>query len=717
VFQKIYEHTTRFFDELSGFYIGLYQLEAGLISFPFAVEDEQRIEMAPLPLGEGLTSYVIANRRALLIDDLEAMAHEYEGYHTATVGKAAGERSWMGVPLFLGGEVIGLISLQSRKPNAYRQEDLQFLANLANQAAVAIKNAKLFDEIREFNATLNRIVAERTEALGRANQELRTEKERISQLYEITHQLTTSLDLEEILNRGLQLVASAVGVERGSIMTIDPITNGLVYRAVLSEDKGNRIGLRLPWKPGEGAAGWAVANRMPLLISDTNTDQRWVQDEDIGRGVGSIISVPLMSGSAVFGVLSLVSQQPNFFNESHLRLVSTVANEMAVFVHNAELYSYISEQAEALASSLVVQEQEASRSRAILESIADGVVVLDGENRITLVNPAAEVILGVAGEMLMNRQVPYGLRDFDLKPELLDLMQSVINAAREGTRGTLSRPRFSVNGRVISVSLSPVATGKHETLGLVAILRDITREVEIERERSNFVSTVSHELRTPMTVIKGHTDLLLAGAAGALNPTQGNFLQAVKRNTDRMNTLVSDLLTVSRIETGRMAVSLQPNYYDVGELVDGVVQSLRSLTEAKNQQLVLNIAAELPEVLIDRDRTIQVLTNLISNAIKYTPNNGCIEVNVACAEGGDQVQVDVTDNGIGIAEQDQEKLFQPFYRSDNAEAKMQEGTGLGLIIAKSLVELQGGRLWLKSKLGEGTTFSFTMPAYKDALDG
>jgi PAS domain S-box-containing protein len=718
VFQKIFEHTTRFFDELSGFYIGLYQREQGMITFPFAVEDEQRIEITPLPLGEGLTSYVIANRRALLIDDLEVMAREYGGYHAVTAGKTGGERSWMGVPLFLGGEVIGLISLQSRKPNAYRQEDLQFLATLANQAAVAIKNAKLFDEIREFNATLNRTVAERTEALGRANQELRIEKERISQLYEITHQLTTSLDLEEILSHGLQLVANSVGVERGSIMTINPTTTDLVYRAVLGDDKGNRIGLRTPWQPGQGAAGWAVANRMPLLISDTNADQRWVEEEDIGSGVGSVISVPLMSGSDVFGVLSLLSKQPNFFNESHLRLVSTVANEMAVFAHNAELYSYISEQAEALASSLIVQEQDASRSRAILESIADGVLAFDSEDRITLVNPAAEVILGVSGEMLMNRHVPHDLRNLELGPELLDLVQSVVNAAHEGARGALilSRRRFSMNGRVISVSLSPVATSKHETLGLVAVLRDITREVEIEREKSDFVSTVSHELRTPMTVIKGHTDLLLAGAVGALSPMQGNFLQAVKRNTDRMNTLVSDLLTVSRIETGRMAISMQPNYYEVGELMDSGMQTLRSLAEAKNQQLILNVATELPEVLIDRDRTIQVLTNLISNSIKYTPNNGRIEVNVVCAEGGEEVQVDVADNGIGIAEKDQEKLFQPFYRSDNAEAKMQEGTGLGLVIAKSLVELQGGRLWLKSKPGEGTSFSFTMPAYKEKLE-
>lgn len=716
VFQKIFEHTTRFFDDLSSFYIALYNSDQGLINFPFAVEDEQRIEMSATPLGEGLTSYVIANRRALLIDDMDAMTREYEGYRAVRDGKANGERSWMGVPLFLGGEVIGLISLQSRKPGAYRQEDLQFLATLANQAAVAIKNAKLFDEIRQFNATLNRTVAERTEALGRANQELRVEKERISQLYEITHQLTTSLDLEDILNRGLRLVASAIGVDRGSIMTIDPSTNGLVYRAALG-NRNNHVGMRMPWKPGQGAVGWAVANRTPLLITDTRTDPHWVKDEDLGVGIGSMICVPLMSGSDVFGVMNLAHADFSYFNESHLRLVSTVANEMAVFAHNAELYSYISEQAEALASSLIVQEQEASRSRAILESIADGVLVFDSDSRITLVNPAAETILAVPGEVLLNRQVPYGLRNLDLGPELLDLVQSVVNASREGASGALnlSRRRFSLSGRVINVSLSLVVTSKRETLGLVAVLRDITREVEVEREKSDFVSTVSHELRTPMTVIKGHTDLLLAGAVGPVSPMQTNFLQAVKRNTDRMNTLVSDLLTHSRIETGRMAVSMQANYYDISEIVDGVVQTLRSLAEQKNQLLSLTLAADLPEVLVDRDRTVQVLTNLVSNAIKYTPNGGRIIVNVSSNADAGMVQVDVTDNGIGIAEKDQEKLFTPFYRSDNAEAKMQEGTGLGLVIARSLVELQGGQLWLNSKLGEGTTFSFTMPAYMEQM--
>lgn len=718
VFQKIYEHVSRFFD-LSSFYIALYKREEGVIVYPFMVEDEVRIESEgqTTVLGEGLASYVIANRRPLLIDDLVSMNDQYESYHAARTG-THDERSWMGVPMFLGGEVIGLISVQSRNIGAYNQEDLQALGTLAGQAAVAIRNASLFDEIRKLNSTLESTVAERTEALARSNSQLTQEKDRLSHLYNISHQLSTNLDLEDILNRGLRLVSDAVGATRGSIMVVDPANNYLVYRASLGGRRVPAGGKQTPWKIGEGLSGWAVQSRTNVLLSDVRDDARWDRLTGWGDDVRSFMAVPLVTGSDVYGVINLSHQDVAYFSEDQLRLVSTVATEMAIAMHNAELYNLISEQADQLAGNLLVQEQETSKTRAILESIVDGVLVFDRNNTISLVNPAAEQILGVPASQLVGKQVPDDLREItNASPELLDLVTSVIRSAGEGTGGqtNLSRRRFNLSERIVNVNISPVTASSSDTMGIVAVLRDITREAEVEMEKSHFVSTVSHELRTPMTVIKGNTDLLLMGAAGVLSPMQQNIMLAVKRNAERMKTLTDDLLMVSRIETGKIAQSIDTKYYEAAEIVESTASNLRGLAEAKGQNLSVDVQPNLPEVKVDRARIEQVLTNLLTNAVKYTPNNGQIRVRCLLGSNGRSVQVDVQDNGIGISEKDQEKLFTSFFRTDNQQARIQEGTGLGLVIAKNLVEIQGGQMWLDSTLGAGTTFHFTMPAFVETL--
>jgi signal transduction histidine kinase len=239
----------------------------------------------------------------------------------------------------------------------------------------------------------------------------------------------------------------------------------------------------------------------------------------------------------------------------------------------------------------------------------------------------------------------------------------------------------------------------------VAVFRDITKEAEIDRMKSEFLSMAAHELRAPMTSIKGYSDMLLMGLAGEQNERQKQFLDTIKANVDRVLEMVNEFSEISRLETGALKLDAEPLH--MHDLVSEVITSLQPQIEAKEINLTVEVPPELPKVWGDHTRVIQILTNLITNAYKYTPEKGQITISTQWID--DSVQVDVADTGIGISPQDQEKLFTRFFRADHPEIRRVAGTGLGLSITKSIVEMHGGQIWVESQLGEGSIFSFTLP--------
>jgi signal transduction histidine kinase len=252
---------------------------------------------------------------------------------------------------------------------------------------------------------------------------------------------------------------------------------------------------------------------------------------------------------------------------------------------------------------------------------------------------------------------------------------------------------------------------RNEFLGTVSVFRDITHQVAVDRLKSEFVATVSHELRTPMTSIKGYVEVLLMGAAGALNDQQANFLQVVKTNAERLNILVNDLLDVSRIEAGRVILSFQP--LNIGEIVNEVIeeQLRQSEEQGKPMQIDLEMAPGFPRVPGDPERVRQILGNLVNNAFNYTPPDGQIKIRTQVI--GNEAQIDIIDNGIGIKPEDSRRIFERFYRGDDPLVLASSGNGLGLAITQQLIEMHHGRIWMKSKgiPGDGSVFSFTLPLH------
>lgn len=229
--------------------------------------------------------------------------------------------------------------------------------------------------------------------------------------------------------------------------------------------------------------------------------------------------------------------------------------------------------------------------------------------------------------------------------------------------------------------------------------------IAANKSKTEFVSVVSHELKLPMTSIKGYSDLMLSGATGELTEHQTNFLTTIRNNVNRMATLVSDLTDISRIESGN--IRIEPRSVPVWDVIDEVINLTRAQIEQKHQTISLEIPEGLPKAFCDRNRLSQILTNLISNANKYTPERG--NIYVEAWQANSMIHIKVQDNGLGMSPEDQKKLFSKFFRSADEKIREAPGTGLGLSITKNLIELQGGNIWFESEFRKGTTFYFTMP--------
>lgn len=667
-------------------------------------ELEARLPLRP-PRQDGLIRQVLRTGRPLLVvdaaEDKRVSAHVIE----------AGIRSCLAVPIMIEGEATGVIFVSSLSPRKFGDHDVRLLSFVANQAAVAIRNAQLVERLNRFNEELEQRVEERTEALARTLGELTVERDRVSTLYSITKELSTSLDLDRVLIEALSLINRAVGVSYGSILMLDSSTGYLTYRAALNRATPlPRGGSQTHYKVGVGLAGKVMEERQPRIVYDVCEDPDWLPSRDDEGDRRAALAVPLITGEDVLGVLLLYHPQPGYFNEDHLKLVSTAATQVATAINNAELYNLITEQAARLGVLLRNVQAEANKNQAIVEGITDGVIVLDVDQNIVLINPAAGRLLGLEPQEVSGlplREIlgkPRAPVDQDLVQSFVDYIDSITERVQDEEAGSLET-RLGTAEKVLVVNVAPVVLNPGAGPSLVTALRDISREAEVERIKNEFISTVSHELRTPMTSIKGYSDLLISGKAGDLSDIQQKFVQVIKANADRLTALVNDILDISRVEMGRVRLDLQA--LDLSELIQSVATSFEAQMLEKRISLVLDLPDKLPPVWADKSRLTQILVNLLSNAWKYTLPEGSVTIRAQVRNGA--VQVDVKDTGIGIGDTDLARVFDRFYRVERREVLLADGTGLGLSIVKMFVEMLGGQIWAESEVGLGSTFSFTLP--------
>jgi two-component system phosphate regulon sensor histidine kinase PhoR len=346
-------------------------------------------------------------------------------------------------------------------------------------------------------------------------------------------------------------------------------------------------------------------------------------------------------------------------------------------------------------------EQERAKVTAILDGMVEGVVAVDGHEHVLLMNERARAIFGLGAmrgerkpflEVIRNVELHQLFRDSRAgSPDLVVLRREVRLAAPAG--------------RVLEVQALPLALGGGEW-GLVMVLHDVTELRRLEDVRTEFVANVSHELRTPLTAIHGYLETLLEGALEEPEHAR-KFLEIVFRHTERLGRLISDLAELSNIELGRITLTLAPT--PLGEVVDSVVAIIGPRAARGGVRLASTVPPGLVAVTADHDRLVQILINLVDNAVKYTPRGGDVRIGASLISE-DQVEVTVTDTGIGIPRSDLPRITERFYRVDKARSRELGGTGLGLAIGRHLVLAHGGELAIDSELGQGTTVRFTLPA-------
>lgn len=348
----------------------------------------------------------------------------------------------------------------------------------------------------------------------------------------------------------------------------------------------------------------------------------------------------------------------------------------------AAVASAVNQVATALGTTLARLRQEKSAMEATVNSMSDGVVVTDSRGQVTLINPAAQRLLGLDTSVV----TPSQLRNL--------------------------LPQGNGHARTIENRSAQMVDDLGVVLGTVTLLHDATHEHEVERLKSEFISSLSHELQTPLTSIKGAAELVLDGETGEINPVQHRFLHTIRRNCDRLIALVSDLLDLSRLEAGR--IQLQRQRVDTGHLLQDLVASLNHLFSRKQQVVEVEFATQMAPLFVDRHRAEQIVTNLLTNASKYTPPGG--RIHVAAAENGTMISISVSDSGPGIPAAEQAHLFEKFYRGGDALTRGESGSGLGLAITKSLVELHGGTIEVRSELGQGSCFTVSLPKSTDEIE-
>jgi PAS domain S-box-containing protein len=393
--------------------------------------------------------------------------------------------SAVAVPLGVEGRTVGVLTADRKETGNFSPAEVATLTALADQVAVAVDNVRLFEEVKRFNEELENRVAERTQELAEALERLRFQRDRSEILYRIASELVASLDMDRVLSQALMLLQRAVHASRSSVILLDNNTGQLFYRASIGHTQPVPAGGQAAdFGPGEGLVGWVLQKREALVIPDILEDMRFsLESDDETR---SVMAVPILGGGGVsLGVILLQSPILNVFDETQLRLVEAAGVQLGNALNNAELYRLIREQAERLGAMLRAQQIDAAKTQAILEGIADGVMVADASGRVILFNVAAERILSITREQALGRSQDeiFGLYGSEIHEWMSKISVWRDNPQDYGTQAYLAH-RLEVQRRFVSIHLSPVLSEISEFLGVVSVFRDITAEIEADRAKA-----------------------------------------------------------------------------------------------------------------------------------------------------------------------------------------------------------------------------------------
>lgn len=500
-------------------------------------------------------------------------------------------------------------------------------------------------------------VKETEDVMRRRNREL-------SLLPEIGKELSARLDVEDLAEVVLRRTVETLGALMGHIVIL-PSSIAIKKTHHASPSSQTDVPNLDIFLAEIGAS------RESLIIEDVQKDPRWPSHPD--DPARSAVLVPMFGRHQLLGLLALAHETPGYFQTDHLLLLQAISSQAAIAFENAHLYANVA--------------QEQKKLAAVLQSVADAILVFDAEGQLVLLNPAAKNLF-TDYELNLGVDLPSG-RGYD---ELITMMEHA-----QMTQSTLTKDVVWPDGRLFTAQVTPIKEGGH-----VAVLHDVTRFKSLEQLKNEFIATASHDLKNPITAIAGFSNLM--AHAGPLNEQQREFVERIQSAAQNMSELVASMLELAQADLG---AELKREEVDLTSLLEEIGAEFRLQAQAKHQNLVCKHSRTPIYVLGDPTKLRQMFSNLVSNAIKYTPEGGDITLAIKVKE--DMVLSFVQDTGYGIPAADLPFVFDRFYRIRSGKNAEVEGNGLGLAIVKSIVEQHGGQVGVESEPGKGSRFTVRLP--------
>jgi GAF domain-containing protein len=706
-----------------------------------------------LPLIRGtLNGRAVIERRVAQIADLQNEVQEFpEG---AAAARRYGHRTALIVPLLREGVAIGTISLRRAEVRLFSERQIALLQTFADQAVIAIENVRLFKELQEKNRALTEAHAKVSDALERQTA--------TADILRAISQTQTDVQpvFEVIADSAMRLLgawSASVWRYESDVIRLSAVRGGLPGSGEAFLEQ--RHVARHP--ADDSPASQTVLTRTVFHSVDVETDRTWgpqYRAEARMRGFRSIVAVPMLHGDEALGVIAVTRTEVGGFAPAEIALLQTFADQAVIAVENTRLLSELQARTQELTRSVGELRALGEVGRAV-SSTLDLETVLT-----TIVSRAvqlADLEAGAIYEYDEAAEVFHLRATQNLPEEFLQVARPLALPKGEGATGRLAVTREPVqipditapdayHGRMRDVLLRmghrallavPLISEDHIVGGLVVNRRQpgefapeviellrtfatqsalaiqnarLFREIEVKsrelaaasQHKSEFLANMSHELRTPLNAIIGFSEVLSEKMFGELNEKQEEYSKDIHASGNHLLSLINDILDLSKIEAGRMELELSD--FHLPTALDSALTLIRERAGRRSIALHLSVDERLSQIQADERKVRQVVLNLLSNAIKFTPEGGRIEVLAAPKDGF--VEVSVTDTGVGIAPEDQEAVFEEFRQVGTADKKV-EGTGLGLTLCRKFVELHGGRISVKSQLGQGSTFTFTIPVH------
>jgi len=692
-------------------------------------------ERRELPLTRGsVTGRAVLDGETIQVEDLAA-ASEREYPDGVAFERPFGHRTTLATPLLREGAAVGAILIRRMEVRAFAEKQVALLRTFAAQAVIAIENVRLFEELEARNHDL-------TEAL-----------EQQTATAEILRVISSSpTDLEPVFATILAKATQLCDAQLGAVFRVveDAFEVAATHGASPGFNEFLRRGpirVRPPvYRPG---GPWQAVHLADVTATRAMDDPVWEHAVAV-EGIRTLLGVPLVKDGSIIGSLMVYRREVRPFTDKQVQLVTTFATQAIIAIENARLFEALQTRTHELARSV----EQLQALGAVGQAVSS---TLDLETVLTTIVSRADQLSGTDGGAIY--EYDEASETMQLRatqrfaPELVEVLRTTRIPLGEGAVGTAALRRLPVqipdllkagvyHGRLREVlpshgfraALAVPLLRENRILGGLVVSRKVPgefppevvdllrtfatqsalaiqnarlfRELEAaSRHKSEFLANMSHELRTPLNAIIGFSEVLGERMFGELTDKQAEYVQDILSSGRHLLELINDILDLSKVEAGRMELDL--GKFDLPATLDGTLTLVRERATRRGLALELSVDPRLGAVVGDERKIRQVLLNLLSNAVKFTPEGGRISVRATLVEGA--AEISVQDTGIGIAPADQALIFEEFRQAGSDYAKKQEGTGLGLALARRFVELHGGRLWVTSTLGEGATFTFTLP--------